>query len=301
MQKKSNKQNISGWLILNKPYDLASTKALNHCRYLLNAKKAGHAGTLDPLATGVLPIAFGEATKTIPFIQDAKKTYIFSLIWGEQTLTDDKEGEIIAKSDIRPTKEEVRKTIKKFIGEIEQIPPKFSAIKIDGERAYNLARKGEEIEMKPRKIFIEEIELLEHGKKQSLFKIICAKGTYIRSLARDLALELNTRGHVGSLHRANVGHFSDSEAVSLSDFKKASLKERKAMLLPISKGLENIVKINLNESQVQKIKLGNPALLTGADAPINLELAWASFKGEALAIGYVEKGHFKPKRLILMG
>jgi len=298
-QTKRIKRNISGWLILNKPYDVGSTEAVSKCRWLMRAKKAGHAGTLDPLATGILPIAFGEATKTIPYVQDGIKIYRFTLVWGAETSTDDLEGEVVATSNIRPSKEQVLAVLPKFSGIITQVPPAFSAIKINGERAYDLARAGKKFEMPSREVEIDSFTLLEHDEKQSSFEVVCAKGTYIRSLARDLALELGTKGHVGSLHRVAVGHFTEDNAISLEEFGQAEDDLRDEMLLPVAFGLNDIEEIRIDAAQAITIRLGSPVLLTGANAPIKIDLAWASFKGEAVAIGYVEKGQFKPKRVIL--
>jgi len=298
-QKKRLKRNVSGWLVLNKPYDVASTQAVGKVRWLLAAKKAGHAGTLDPLATGILPIAIGEATKTVPFVQDGVKIYRFMLVWGAATTTDDREGEIIATCDIRPTREQVEAALPEFTGEIVQTPPAFSAIKIKGERAYDLARAGQKVEVPPRRVFIERFEMLEHTSEQSLFEVECAKGTYVRSLARDLAQVLGTKGHVGQLHRARVGDFADEDAIDLAVFEAATLEQRDQMLLPVAAGLSQLPEIALDAAQCAAIRFGNPVLLTGANAPIALKDAWASHKGQAVALGYVEKGQFKPTRVIL--
>jgi tRNA pseudouridine55 synthase len=268
-------------------------------RWLLSAKKAGHAGTLDPLATGILPIAVGEATKTVPYIQDGTKLYQFTLVWGIATNTDDIEGEVIATSADRPKRNEVEAALPDFTGEITQIPPIFSAIKIKGERAYDLARAGQEVVVPPRQVFIDRFELIEHGAEHSRFEVECAKGTYIRALARDLAETLGTKGHVGALHRARVGLFSDAEAIDLETFENASLEARDAMLLPVAAGLEDLPEIPLDARQTATLRHGNPVLLTGANAPIALEDAWASHKGIAVALGYVEQGQFKPTRIIL--
>ncbi len=280
---------------------MTSTDAVGKLRWLLDAKKAGHAGTLDPLATGVLPIAFGEATKTIPFIQNGIKIYHFTLVWGSATNTDDVEGEVIATSNIRPARDQVENALENFRGVITQVPPAFSAIKIKGERAYDLARAGKEFEMPSRQVEVESFELLEHSKEQSKFEVICSKGTYIRALARDLALSLGAKGHVGALHRANVGHFHEKNAINYDEFEKASLIEREKMMLPISAGLAGLNEIYIDEMQARTIRLGNPILLTGSNAPIKLDEAWVSHRGDAVAIGYVEKGQFKPKRVILAG
>lgn len=298
-QFKRQKRNISGWLILNKPFDMSSTEAVGKLRWLLSAKKAGHAGTLDPLATGVLPIAFGEATKTVPYVQDGQKTYRFTLKWGEQTTTDDAEGEIIKTSHKRPSAAEVTSALSRFTGLITQVPPAFSAIKIKGERAYDLARAGEKVQMPSREVQIDRFDLITHNDDASVFEVDCAKGTYIRALARDLALVLDTVGHVASLHRAAVGDFTDEHAIDLDRVENASVEERDALLLTVSSGLSDLPEIPIDQQKAAIIRQGNPILLTGANAPIALDEAWVSLKGEAVAVGYVEKGQFKPRRVIL--
>jgi tRNA pseudouridine55 synthase len=298
-QKKRPKRDISGWLVLNKPYDMSSTEAVGKVRWLLQAKKGGHAGTLDPLATGVLPIALGEATKTVPYVQDGTKIYQFTLKWGTSTTTDDIEGDVVETSSHRPSKAEVEAVLPQFRGVITQIPPIFSAIKINGQRAYDLARAGEVVEMPSREVEIDRFDLLTHGEEISTFEVECAKGTYIRALARDLAQALGTRGHVCVLHRAAVGGFDDTKAISLEAFEAASLEEREAQLMPVAGGLADIEEIRVDQRQTSLIRLGNPVLLTGAGAPIAVNEAWASYRGEAVAVGYVEQGQFKPKRVIL--
>lgn len=293
------KRNISGWLILNKPYDMSSTEAVGKVRWLLQAKKAGHAGTLDPLATGILPIAIGEATKTVPQVQDGTKIYRFTLNWGAATTTDDTEGEVIATSDHRPDKENVEKALPQFTGIITQVPPAFSAIKIRGERAYDLARAGEKVDVPSREVEIDRFDLLDHGAECSAFEVECAKGTYIRALARDLAEALGTKGHVGTLHRAAVGRFTDADAIDLADFEAEDLAGRDGMLQPVAAGLADVPEIRIDARQAATIRLGNPVLLVGGDAPVAVDEAWASCRGEAVAVGYVEKGQFKPKRVIL--
>ena len=195
-QPKRQKRDISGWLVLDKPYDMTSTQAVGKIRWLFSAKKAGHAGTLDPLATGILPIALGEATKTVMNVQDGEKLYRFTVKWGAQTSTDDTEGEVVATSEIRPTGEAIAALLPRFTGEIMQTPPAFSAIKIDGERAYDLARAGEVVDLAPRPVIFESFQLNGHDGERSSFEVACQKGTYVRALARDLALRLRTRGHV---------------------------------------------------------------------------------------------------------
>jgi tRNA pseudouridine55 synthase len=294
---KKVKRNVSGWLILDKPYGMTSTQAVGKVRWLYAAAKAGHAGTLDPLATGLLPIALGEATKTVPVVQDGRKIYRFSIRWGSATSTDDAEGEVVATSDHRPSQADVEAALPRFTGTIMQRPPAFSAIKVDGERAYDIARSGEEVVLEPRPVTIESLTLLHHGEETSDFEMACEKGTYVRALARDLAEALDTRGHVSALRRAAVGGFDEARAVTLEALEAAS--DRDPLLLPVSAGLGALPEIRLTADQVTTIRHGNPVLLSGAGAPIALPLAWASSRGEPVALGVVEQGQFKPKRVLV--
>jgi tRNA pseudouridine55 synthase len=294
---KRQKRDISGWLVFDKPYDMTSTQAVGKIRWLFGARKAGHAGTLDPLATGILPIALGEATKTVPAVQDGKKVYRFTITWGAATSTDDAEGEVIAASDHRPGEADVLALLPRFTGEIMQTPPAFSAIKVDGERAYDRARAGEILVMQPRRVVIEQLTLLRHGNDTSDFEMTCEKGTYVRALARDLAEALDTRGHVTRLHRAAVGAFAD--AVGLEALEAASPEERDALLLPVSAGLAGLPELRMSPDQATAIRHGNPVLLSGAGAPLNLPDAWASCGGDAIAMGTVEFGQFKPRRVLV--
>lgn len=299
-QNKRVKRDVSGWVVLNKPYDMTSTEAVGKVRWLFAAKKGGHAGTLDPLATGILPIALGEATKTVPQIQDGRKIYRFAVKWGEATATDDAEGAVTETSAVRPDAAEVEAVLPRFVGTISQVPPAFSAIKVDGERAYDLARAGEVVELAAREITIEELRLIEHGAEQSSFEVACQKGTYVRALARDIARTLGTLAHVVKLHRAAVGPFSDADAVTVEQLEAAAEgSERDALLRPLAAGLAGVAEIRLDPVQAAAVRHGNPVLLTGANAPIQLDDAWASFKGAAVAIGSVEGGHFHPRRVIV--
>lgn len=298
--RKRAKRELSGWLVFSKPYDMSSTEAVGKLRWLFGAKKAGHAGTLDPLATGILPIAFGEATKTVPFVQDGTKVYHFDLVWGSATSTDDIEGEAIATSDVRPDKAAVEAVLDRFTGTITQIPPAFSAIRINGERAYDLARAGEKLDMPPRQVTIDEIAILGHDSERTRFAVTCAKGTYVRALARDIAAALGSVGHVGALHRAQVGRFTDADAVDLATIEAMEPQDRDGLLLPVAAGLSEVPEIRLDARQAATIRLGNPVLLTGQGAPVALEQAWASLKGEAVAVGFVEQGQFKPRRVIVV-
>ncbi|MGV8831444.1 MAG: tRNA pseudouridine(55) synthase TruB [Devosia sp.] len=291
------KRAISGWVVLNKPYDMTSTQAVGKVRWLFSAAKAGHAGTLDPLATGILPIALGEATKAVPQVQDGTKIYRFAISWGSATTTDDTEGAVIATSDVRPDRAALEAVLPQFTGTILQRPPIFSALKIDGERAYDLARAGEEVVLAPREIDVDAIELIEHDSVRSVLEVSCGKGTYVRSLARDIGEALGTRGHVSMLHRAAVGPFNDADALTIDQLEALDASERDALLKPISSGFGDLKEIRLDAQQASAVGHGNNILLTGAGAPVTVDECWASFKGEVLATGWVEFGQFRPKRV----
>ena len=296
-QTKRVKRPVSGWLILDKPYDMTSTQAVGKVRWLFGAAKAGHAGTLAPLATGILPIALGEATTAVPYVQDGRKVYRFSVKWGTATATDDAEGDVIARSDHRPAADDVTALLPDFIGAIEQTPPAFSALKVDGERAYDLARAGETVTLAARTIEIDSLVLLEHGTDVSVFEAVCGKGTYVRALARDIAERLGTKGHVATLHRSAVGDFADDDAVTIEALEALDLAGRDGLLEPVSAGLGALVEIPMRPEQASAIRNGNPVLLTGAGAPVALDEAWASLAGEVLATGHVERGQFIPRRV----
>jgi len=291
------KRAISGWVVLDKPYNMTSTQAVGKVRWLFAAAKAGHAGTLDPLATGILPIALGEATKAVPQVQDGTKVYRFAILWGSATTTDDAEGSVIATSDVRPERAALEAVLPQFTGTILQRPPIFSALKIDGERAYDLARAGEVVELQPREIDVDAIELIEHGSEQSVLEVTCGKGTYVRSLARDIAEALGTRGHVSVLHRAAVGPFHDQDALTIDQLEGLSQDERDALLKPVAAGFIDLPEIRLDAQQATAVRHGNAILLTGAGAPVSLDECWVSFKGEVLATGWVEFGQFKCRRV----
>ena len=296
-QPKRIKRAISGWVVLDKPYDMTSTQAVGKVRWLFGAAKAGHAGTLDPLASGILPIALGEATKAVPQVQDGTKIYRFAIKWGSATTTDDAEGSVVATSDVRPERAALEAVLPRFTGTILQRPPIFSALKVDGERAYDLARAGEAVELQPRQIDVDAIELIEHGSEQSVLEVTCGKGTYVRALARDIAETLGTRGHVSMLHRSAVGPFHDQDAVTIDQLEALPLEERDALLKPVAAGFANLPEIRLDPQQATAVRHGNAVLLTGAGAPVSLDECWVSFKGEVLATGWVEFGQFKCRRV----
>ncbi len=296
-QVKRVKRQVSGWIVLNKPYDMTSTQAVGKVRWLFGAAKAGHAGTLDPLATGILPIALGEATKAVPYVQDGKKIYRFTVKWGSATATDDAEGEVIATSDHRASADDIVAILPEFIGTISQVPPIYSALKIDGERAYDLARAGEIVDMVARQIFVEDLVLVNHGTAQSSFEVTCGKGTYVRSLARDIAERVGTKSHVIALHRAAVGPFADAQAVTIDQLESLDLAGRDGLLRPIADSLYGVPEIRLNAQQLTGVKHGNAVLLTGAGAPITLDDCWASYAGTVVATGHVQFGQFVPTRV----
>ena len=250
---------IDAWVNLDKPYDMTSTQAVNLVRRQLNAQKAGHAGTLDPLATGILPIALGEPTKTVPYIQDSDKTYEFTVQWGEERTTDDLEGEIVHSSDLAPKKEQIQALLTKFTGEISQFPPKFSAIKINGERAYDLARDGQDVEMKSRTVYIEKLELLEHHEstRTSTFICECGKGTYIRAIGRDLGRDLGCFGFISALKRTKVGPFELNTAISLDILEKmGDNTPTDGVLLPVEMALDDIPALSVTLQEASKLKSG---------------------------------------------
>lgn len=250
MKKKGNI--INGWIALDKPAGITSTQAIGKIRRILNPAKIGHGGTLDPLATGILPIAMGEATKTIPFIVDHIKTYTFTVRWGEQRTTDDLEGEVLVTSDIRPTEHAIEAVLSRFTGDILQTPPKFSAIKIDGERAYDIARAGEEVELKPRPVFIQSLELTGFGPDEASFRCVCGPGTYIRSLGRDMALALGTVGYISALRREKVGPMDQNMAISLETLEETG----HSAVLPVETVLDGIPALQLNTQEAARLKQG---------------------------------------------
>ena len=265
-QEKGDK--IDGWVVLDKPLGLGSTPAVSRVRRLFGAQKAGHGGTLDPLATGVLPIALGEATKTVPFVMDGRKEYRFTLKFGEARSTEDAEGEVTATSDARPADEAIRGALGAFLGEIDQRPPAFSALKIDGQRAYDLARAGELVELKLRRVQIDRLEFLARPDADHAdFVVGCGKGTYIRSLGRDLALALGTVGHLSALRRTAAGPFREEAAISLP--KLEALGHILALfgaLVPVVTALDDIPALALTEAQADQLRHGQPVFLT-RDAP----------------------------------
>ncbi len=309
MSRKKKGQVVNGWINLDKPEGLGSTQAVGKVRRLFDAQKVGHGGTLDPLATGILPIALGEATKTIPYCQDHIKIYSFTARWGEQRDTDDAEGAVIATSPVRPSEAEIQAILPRFTGEISQIPPKFSAIKVDGARAYDLARDGEEVELTARTVYIESIEIIEFNSDTPRFRVVCGKGTYIRSLVRDMAQALGTVGHIRNLRREAVGPLTQKTAISLEKLEELADSARlEEALLPVETVLADIPALALNTQEAARLKNGQaltfiarPDLERLDKAGIDWQAgdtALAVLNGLPVALVDVEGPHIHPVRVL---
>ena len=300
-RKKGNR--INGWLILDKPLEMTSTQAVGKIRWLYQAQKAGHAGTLDPLATGILPIALGEATKTVSFAVDGQKAYRFAVRWGVETTTDDTEGAAVRTSELRPTLSEIEALLPQFTGEIMQTPPAFSAIKIDGHRAYDLARDGEEVILEPRPVFIDMLRIVDiPDNATTVFEAECGKGTYVRAIARDLGRKLGCFGHVVSLRRTRVGPFDEAAAITLAQLEELHRLddggvELTRCLMPIETALTDMTEVNITSSDASRLRLGQPVLMRGRDAPIMQGEVYAVSKGQLIAIGEIERGELRPTRV----
>ncbi len=308
---------VHGWLILDKPLGITSNKALGTVKRLFNAQKAGHAGTLDPLASGILPIAFGEATKTVSYAVDGEKSYRFTVQWGAETTTDDAEGDISASSDKQPTADEIAAVIDQFVGDISQTPPKFSAIKIDGERAYDLARDGEDVELAARTVTIHSLDIVEHPKPgQTCFEASCGKGTYVRAIARDMGRVLGCYGHIVALRRTRVGPFEEGEAVSLealemmaqstdetevvatpdvcNEGQPAQLKD---FLKPVAVALSDLPDFAVTPNDAASLSRGQSVVLRGRDAPLVSGPGYATCRGALIALVEADRGSLKPFRV----
>jgi tRNA pseudouridine55 synthase len=297
---------VHGWLVLDKPIDMTSTQAVGAVRRAFNAQKAGHSGTLDPLATGILPIALGEATKTVSFAVDGEKAYRFSVRWGAETETDDTEGAVAKTSDKRPHRTEIEALLPRFHGEIMQVPPAYSAIKIDGERAYDLARGGETVVIEPRPVVIESLSLVEMpDDATSIFEARCGKGTYVRALARDMGRLMGCYGHVVALRRTEVGPFDESRAVSLQTLLAAAQSEDPGeiakYLLPVESALVDLPELLVSQSDAATLARGQSLLIRGRDAPVLTGPAYATSKGRLIALGELAKGALHPTRVFNLG
>src|SRR5215207_2384587 len=297
------KRDVHGWIVLDKPVGMTSTHAVAVVKRTLNAKKAGHAGTLDPLASGILPIALGEATKTVPFVMDGRKSYVFTVAWGVETDTDDAEGRPVSATNTFPGRAAVEALLPRFTGSIEQIPPRFSAIKIKGERAYDLARDGEAPDLSARPVQIDRLEVMAHDGDRSILEADCGKGTYVRALARDLGRALGCLGHVAALRRTRVGPFAEENAVTVGDLEGAQGADREALnavLQPVESALCDLASVAISRDSAARLMRGQPVILRGRDAPLEGKL-YATCGGVLVAVGEVERGELVPHRVFNLG
>jgi tRNA pseudouridine55 synthase len=293
------KRDVNGWVVLDKAVGMTSTHAVAAVKRALNAKKAGHAGTLDPLASGILPIALGEATKTVPFVMDGRKSYVFTVAWGVETDTDDAEGKPVQASHLFPERDAVEAALPAFVGAIEQIPPRFSAIKIGGERAYDLAREGEHVTLAARTVTIERLALVAHDGDRSVLEADCGKGTYVRAIARDLGRALGCLGHVSALRRTRVGPFAQEEATTIAELETPP-EAAPTILRPVETALCDLPCVPVSRDMAMRLMRGQSILLRGRDAPMAGK-AYATCGGVLVAVGNVEKGELVPHRVFHLG
>jgi len=301
MGRKRKGRDISGWLVVDKPAGMTSTAVVNKVRWALGAAKAGHAGTLDPEATGVLAVALGEATKTVPYITDALKCYEFSVRLGQATNTDDAEGEVIAESDERPSDDQIKENLNAFIGDIMQVPPKFSAVKIDGQRAYKLARDDEDFEIAARPLFVESLVMLDRPDDDHvLLEMVCGKGGYVRSIARDLGAALGCYGHVEWLRRVWSGPFEATDGISVEEIDRlAKQPELDEHILALEIGLDDLPEVTTTVEGATKLRNGNPGIAFPKDEVEYGDECWASLDGHAVAIGRFKGGELHPSKVFV--
>jgi tRNA pseudouridine55 synthase len=303
-QRRRDKRDVHGWVVLDKPIGMTSTHAVSVVKRLFSAKRCGHAGTLDPLASGALPIALGEATKTVPFVMDGRKLYRFTIQWGEERDTDDAEGRPVSTNKERPSPEAIRALLPAYTGLIQQVPPRYSAIKIEGERAYDLARDGEQVELAPRPVEIGRLELIDvPDREHAVLEAECGKGTYVRSLARDLGRALGCFGHVSALRRATVGPFGEETMISLEQLE--ALCHRAASgegsladaLMPVETALDDIPALAVSRADAARLQRGQAVLLRGRDAPNFRGTVYVTVSSQLLALAELDRGEIVPKRV----
>ncbi len=298
---------VNGWIVLDKRAGMTSTQAVGAVRRLYNAQKAGHAGTLDPLATGILPLALGEATKTVSFAVDGEKAYRFAVRWGAETNTDDAEGHVTRTSERRPTLPEIEAVLPHYIGAIMQTPPQFSAIKVDGNRAYDLARDGETVELVARQVVIDALRIADMpDDSTTVFEAECGRGTYVRAIARDIGRELGCYGHVIELRRTRVGPFHEDNAITLAELDEAANRDDGGAaladaLLGVEAALQGLTQLNVSTQDAARLARGQAILMRGRDAPIMGGDAYAICRGQPIAIGVLEEGEFRPVRVFNFG
>ena len=294
-RRKGNK--IDGWVVIDKPLGVTSTQAVGKARWAYHARKAGHAGTLDPLGSGVLPVALGEATKVIPIVQEGLKTYRFTIRLGQATATDDAESEVIASSETRPTDAAIERALAAYTGEIEQVPPQFSAVKVEGERAYDLAREGVELDLAPRPLWVERLALVSRpDADHAELELVCGKGGYVRAIARDLGKDLGCYAHVSQLRRTKTGPFTLEHAISFEMLDEIRHRGGSEHLLPVATGLDDIPALAVPAAAAARIRQGQavPVPATGLEYG---DLCWAGLDGLPLAIGTYKAGQFHPDRV----
>jgi tRNA pseudouridine55 synthase len=298
MARRRKGRDISGWLVVDKPAGITSTAVVNKVRWAFDAKKAGHAGTLDPEATGVLAVALGEATKTVPFVTDAMKAYSFTIRLGQATNTDDAEGEVIGQSDLRPDDDAIKAALGQFVGDIMQVPPQFSAVKVDGQRAYKKAREGEEMALAARPLWVEELLLVDRPDADHVvLEMTCGKGGYVRSIARDLGEALGCKAHVKFLRRIWSGPFQAEDGVTLEKVDAlAKTPDLDAFLKPLEIGLDDLPEVRCLAESVARLRNGNPASVIATDVEFGEEV-WASYDGKAIAVGTYRGGELQPSRV----
>lgn len=293
-KKKSDRVVVDGWLALDKPVGLTSTQAVSRLKRIYNAQKAGHAGTLDPLASGILPVAFGEATKTVPFVQDGEKAYRFTVRWGVETDTDDADGRGVRESAVRPERAAIEILLPQFVGEILQTPPQFSAIKIAGERAYDIAREGELVDLKPRVVKIRSLTLIDASGDDATFVMECGKGAYVRAIARDLGRVLGCFGHVTALRRTRVGPFVEDDAYTLDEIENQNMAAE--ALLSVEAGLAELPCVVVDRDMAARLRRGGSVILRGRDAP-HEGIVYAACGGVPVAFGEIVQGALAPARV----
>ena len=298
MARKRKGRAVSGWLVVDKPAGLTSSAVVNKVKWAFDAAKAGHAGTLDPAATGVLAVALGEATKTVPYVTDALKCYRFVVRFGAATTTDDAEGEVIATSGLRPTEAQIEAALAAFRGDIVQVPPQYSAVKVAGERAYALAREGEVLDLAARPLWVESLDLIARPDPDHLeLEMVCGKGGYVRAIARDLGAALGCLGHVAALRRTWAGPFDAEQGITLAQIEALARTEAlDAWLLPLETGLADLPELPATAEGAARLRLGNPGMVISADVEYGDE-AWASYQGHAVAVGIYKAGELHPSRV----
>ncbi len=299
MARRRKGRDVSGWLLVDKPAGWGSTDIVNKVRWAFVARKAGHAGTLDPDATGILAVALGEATKVVSSITDALKAYDFTVRWGAETTTDDASGEVLTRSEARAGSEAIRAVLPRFVGDILQVPPAYSAVKVDGARAYDLAREGAAPDLAARPLHVDELCLVEvPDADRAVLRMVCGKGGYVRAIARDLGRELGCLGHVERLRRIWSGPFDLDRAVSMDRIEAlARTPEIDDLLLPVAAGLGGLPVCRVTEIAASRIRHGNPAEVVSTEAGFG-DLAWAAWRDRPLALGRYRAGHFHPSRVL---